>query len=465
MFKIYNTLTREINEFKSIKEGTVSLYTCGPTVYNYAHIGNLRTYIFEDLLKRWLLYKGYTVIHIMNITDVDDKTIRDSQKENISLKEFTKKYTSSFFEDIKTLNILPANNYPCATETIPEMIEIIKKLIEKGYAYQGEDKCWYFSVSKFKDYGKLAHMDLSELKSGARVAQDEYEKQQVADFALWKAWDEKDGDVYWETELGKGRPGWHIECTAMSTKYLGNHFDIHCGGVDNMFPHHENEIAQTEAATGETFVNYWLHSEHLIVEGKKMSKSTGNFYTLRDLLNKGYKPSAIRWLMLSTHYREQLNFTFDALKSSTETLQNIDLFIQRIILKEKETEEGKTAEIDEFVDDARNGFVEAMDNDLQISQALPNLFGFINKINTKIDLMKKEDFKSVLEFLKELDSVLGVMKFELPEVPKEVGNLLEQRNKARAEKDWETSDKIRDQLIEMGYEVHDDKGKTKIYKK
>ncbi|MCC7569870.1 cysteine--tRNA ligase [Candidatus Micrarchaeota archaeon] len=465
MLKFYNTLSRKIEEFRPIEDKKVGLYTCGPTVYNYAHIGNLRCYIFEDVLKRWLVYRGYNVKHVMNITDVDDKTIRDSQKEGVALKEFTNKYTQSFFEDIKILNILPADYYPAATETIPEMVAIVKKLIDKGYAYQGEDKSWYFSVSKFKDYGKLAHMNISELKSGARVCQDEYEKQEAADFALWKAWDAKDGEVYWETELGKGRPGWHIECTAMSTKYLGNHFDIHCGGVDNMFPHHENEIAQTEAATGEKFVNYWLHSEHLIVEGKKMSKSLGNFYTLRDLLDKGYDPRAIRWLFLSTHYREQLNFSFDALKSATETIQNIDLFIQRVMLKEKETDTGRTQEIDKFIEDARNGFSEAMNNDLQISQALPNLFGFINKINTKIDLMKKDDFKNVLGFLDELDSVLGVMKFELPEIPKEVENLLEKRNKARAEKNWEESDRLRDEIKSKGFEVHDDKGKSYIVKR
>ncbi|MFA5381672.1 MAG: cysteine--tRNA ligase [Candidatus Micrarchaeia archaeon] len=465
MFKIYNTLTRKIEEFKPINEKKVGIYTCGPTVYNFAHIGNMRTYIFEDLLKRWLIYKGYEILHIMNITDVDDKTIRDSQKEGISLEEFTTKYTEAFFKDIKTLNILLADYYPCATETIPEMVEIIKKLIEKGYAYQGEDKCWYFSVEKFKEYGKLAHININELKAGARVNQDEYEKEQVADFALWKAWDEKDGNVYWETELGKGRPGWHIECSAMSSKYLGNHFDIHCGGVDNMFPHHENEIAQSEAANDEKFVNYWMHSEHLIVEGKKMSKSAGNFYTLRDLFDKGYDPRAIRWLLLSTHYREQLNFTFDSLKSAKETVQNIDLFIQRSMLKEKEVEEGETREINIFIDEAKKGFEEAMDNDLQISQALPFVFGFMNKINSKINSMKKQDFTKVLDFLKEIDSVLGIMEFKLPELSNEIEILVNQRDKARTEKDWTTSDKIRDQLIKMGYEVQDENGKTRIFKK
>ena len=237
--KFYNTLSRKIEVFVPIRDKEVRMYTCGPTVYNYPHIGNYRTYVFEDILRRYLEFKGFKVLHVMNITDVDDKTIRGSRKEGISLKEFTQRYEKAFHEDIKTLNILPAHHYPRATETIQDMVELIKKLIEKGYAYRGDDGSWYFSISKFKDYGKLSHMDISKLRAGARVSQDEYEKEQLADFALWKAWDEEDGDVYWETELGKGRPGWHIECSAMSMKYLGPHFDIHCGGVDNIFPHHE----------------------------------------------------------------------------------------------------------------------------------------------------------------------------------------------------------------------------------
>jgi len=391
------------------------MYTCGPTVYNYPHIGNYRTYVFEDVLRRYLEYKGYNVIHVMNITDVDDKTIRDSQKEGIPLKMFTSKYEAAFYEDMHTLNIEFAHYYPHATETIPEMVALIKKLIENGYAYKGDDGSYYYSVKKFKDYGKLAHVDVSQLKSGARVAHDEYEKQELADFALWKAWDEKDGPVFWITELGKGRPGWHIECSAMSMKYLGNHFDIHCGGVDNIFPHHENEIAQSEGATGEKFVNYWLHSEHLIVEGKKMSKSLGNFYTLRDLLDKGYNPRAIRYLLLSTHYREQLNFTVEALKSATDTIENIDSFIQRVLLKINEKEDGETnKEITSVINNAKEGFENGMDNDLQISTAMPPLFKFMNIINSKMNNLNKKDLEEAITFMKSINKVLGIMKFKLP---------------------------------------------------
>jgi len=263
----------------------------------------------------------------MNLTDVDDKTIRDSQKEHMKLRDFTNKYAKTFFEDIRTLNIKPAFVYPRATDHIKEMIEIIKKLISKGYAYRSEDGSYYYKISKFKRYGKLANIKLKGQKAGARVNQDEYEKDNVQDFALWKAWTPEDGDVYWETELGKGRPGWHIECSGMATKYLGNHFDIHCGGIDNMFPHHENEIAQTEAATGEKFVNYWLHCAHLLVDGKKMSKSLGNFYTLRDLLTKGYSARAIRWTLLKSHYRQSLNFTLQDLEASENSIKRIYEFM------------------------------------------------------------------------------------------------------------------------------------------
>jgi len=285
--KFKNSLSRVREEFKPIEPGKVKFYTCGPTVYNFAHIGNFRAYIFEDLLRRYLKYKGYDVYQVMNLTDIDDKTIRDSQKEGISLKDFTGRYIKAFFDDLDTLGIERAEQYPAATEHIPEMVELIKKLTENGYAYEVNGN-YYFKISAFKDYGKLANLDMAGLKAGARVATDEYEKDSVSDFALWKAWDEADGDVYWETEIGKGRPGWHLECSAMSMKYLGNHFDIHTGGVDNMFPHHENEIAQSEGATGEKFVNYWMHCEYLIVDGRKMSKSLGNFYTLRDIIDKGY---------------------------------------------------------------------------------------------------------------------------------------------------------------------------------
>ena len=281
-----NTMTRGKDEFIPLDDNHVRLYTCGPTVYDYAHIGNFRTYMFEDLLRRYLKYKGYRVTHVMNITDIDDKTIKGSLREKISLDDYTRRYKDAFFEDLDSLRIERADVYPEATTHIEEMVTLVKALIDRGIAYE-VDGNYYFSIAKFPEYGKLSHIDLSGLKAGARVASDEYEKESVSDFALWKAWDENDGDVFWENELGKGRPGWHLECSAMSMKYLGESFDIHCGGVDNMFPHHENEIAQAEAATGKPFVKYWLHSEHLIVEGRKMSKSFNNFFKRVDFFFAG----------------------------------------------------------------------------------------------------------------------------------------------------------------------------------
>src|SRR4030042_1328594 len=313
---LFNTLSRRKESFVPVEECRVGLYTCGPTVYNYAHIGNFRAFLCEDLLKRWLEHCGFKVTHVMNITDVDDKTIKGSQKQGIPLQQYTAHYTEAFFDDIKALNIELADFYPRATEQIPEMTALIKKLLEKGYAYRGEDGSVYFAINKFPDYGKLSHINIRELKVGARVRQDEYAKEEAQDFALWKAWSVEDGDVFWETEIGKGRPGWHVECSAMSMRYLGETFDVHCGGVDNIFPHHENEIAQSESATGKPFANYWLHNEHLLVEGKRMAKRFGNYYTLRDLLGKGYAPDAIRFLLLSTHYRQQFNFTFEGLEAA-----------------------------------------------------------------------------------------------------------------------------------------------------
>ncbi|MEM7825323.1 MAG: cysteine--tRNA ligase, partial [Candidatus Aenigmatarchaeota archaeon] len=335
--KLYNTLTRKKEVFKPIRKNEVRMYTCGPTVYDFAHIGNFRTYVWQDILKRWLLYKGFRVIHVMNITDIDDKTIKGSRSQGISLKEFTEKYTEAFFKDSESLNLLPANFYPRATQHIKEIVELIKILIRKGYAYKSEDGSIYYNISKFKSYGKLSKLKIKELKAGARVKLDSYTKEEAYDFALWKAWDPEDGDVFFETDIGKGRPGWHIECSAMSMKYLGETFDIHTGGVDLIFPHHENEIAQSEAATGKKFVKYWLHAEHLIVEGRKMSKSLGNFYTLRDLIGKGYNPISIRYLLLSTHYKQQLNFTFESLESAKNTVESLFNFL----LKLKEIKEGK----------------------------------------------------------------------------------------------------------------------------
>ncbi|MFH2037523.1 MAG: cysteine--tRNA ligase, partial [Candidatus Zixiibacteriota bacterium] len=291
-----NTMTREKEEFRPSENNHVRMYTCGPTVYDYAHIGNFRTYMFEDLLRRYLKYKGYKITQVMNLTDIDDKTIRDSIKLGISLDQHTAKFKKAFFEDIDLIRIERAEIYPEATKHIEEMVALVKILIEKGMAYE-VDGNYYFSIEKFKEYGKLSHVDLTGLKAGARVASDEYEKESVSDFALWKAWDENDGDVFWETELGKGRPGWHLECSAMSMKYLGATFDIHTGGVDNIFPHHENEIAQSEGATGKMFAKTWIHSKHLVVDGHKMSKSLNNFYTIKQLMEMGHSTIAIRYVL------------------------------------------------------------------------------------------------------------------------------------------------------------------------
>jgi len=463
MLRLFNSLSRKLEDFKSIKANEAGMYTCGPTVYNYPHIGNYRTYAFEDMLRRWLEYRGYRVRHVMNITDVDDKTIRDSHKEGVSLKEFTKRYEKAFFEDVKTLNLLPAGIYPKATEHIPEMVSMIKKLMEKGYAYKGEDGSTYFSISKFKGYGKLSHLDISQLKAGARVSQDEYEKQQLADFVLWKAWDENDGSVFWETELGKGRPGWHIECSAMSTKYLGETFDIHCGGVDNMFPHHENEIAQSEAASGKQFVNYWLHSEHLMVEGKKMSKSLGNFYTLRDVLAKGHHPKAMRYLLISTHYRQQLNFTFEALDSSAKTVQNLlDLVLKLKCANGKQDYE-TDRKIEEMISFFAAEFGKNMDNDLHIPEALAALFNFVSETNRLLlqNKVSKANAQKILDALLNIDRVLGIIG-EGERLPEAISKLINERKEARKAKDWASADGLRDKIKAMGYNVMDNGDETLV---
>lgn len=296
--QVYNSLSRSKEELRTIEPGHVKLYTCGPTVYNFAHIGNFRAYTFEDVLRRALLFNGFRVTQVMNLTDVDDKTIRGSLAAGVPLKSFTQPYIQAFFDDLKTLNIQPAEHYPAATDHIAEMIALVAKLFERGLAYTSEDGSVYFSVGKLQGYGKLAHLDRENLRAGARVAQDEYEKESYGDFALWKGWDASDGDVVWESPWGRGRPGWHLECSAMSMRYLGETFDLHTGGIDNLFPHHENEIAQAEGATGKPFVTYWMHCAHLRVNGEKMSKSLGNFFTLRDLVDKGWSGREIRTVLI-----------------------------------------------------------------------------------------------------------------------------------------------------------------------
>jgi cysteinyl-tRNA synthetase len=454
-FHIFNTLTRQKEAFLPIEAGKVRIYTCGPTVYDYAHIGNFRAFIFEDLLKRWLKRIGFEVTHVMNLTDVDDKTIKGSQKQSKTLREYTDFYSKAFFEDIKNLNIELASVYPRATDHIPEMVRLIKTLLEKQVAYFGDDKSIYFAISKFPQYGKLSHIKLKELKTGARVNQDEYTKEEAQDFALWKAHTKEDGDVYWETELPKGRPGWHIECSAMSMKYLGETFDIHCGGIDNMFPHHENEIAQSEAATGKTFVHYWMHNEHLLVDGKKMAKSLGNFYTLRDLLQKGVNPLAIRYLLITTHYRQQFNFTFEGLEAANSAIDRLKNMLLRL---KDSTGKSDSEKITELISHFESCFSMAMNDDLNVSLALASLFDFIREINGLIDIngLSNDDAAKISEVIRNTDKVIGVIpKHEEEALPADIEDLISKREEARKAKDWKTADAIRQQLKTMDIILED----------
>jgi cysteinyl-tRNA synthetase len=447
-----NTFTNKIEEFKSIEPGKIRMYTCGPTVHDFAHIGNFRTFIFEDLLRRYLKYKGYQLTHIMNLTDIDDKIIRKSTQSKVPLKEYTATYVQAFFEDLDTLGCERAEKYPAATDHIPEMVEIIKKLVERGLAYEANGD-YYFKIGQFPKYGKLAKLDMEGLKPGARVSSDEYAKETVSDFALWKKWDANDGDIFWETELGKGRPGWHIECSAMSMKYLGEHFDIHTGGVDNIFPHHENEIAQSEGATGHPFVNYWMHSEHLLVEGRKMAKSLKNFYTLRDLLAKGYSGKSVRCLLISTYYRQQMNFTLSGLDGASAALERYNDFIANLSTYPGGASSG---EADEICKQAAIGFEENLDNDLNISGALGVVFDFIRDINrlkaeNKLSVAERN---SALTLVQRFDTVLNFTK-ETESLDAEIELAIQARTEAKKRKDFSEADRIRQELLAKGIVLED----------
>lgn len=455
MIRFFNTLSGKLEPFRAITDGEVKLYTCGPTVYDYAHIGNFRAYIFEDLLKRFLVFMDYRVTQVMNITDVDDKTINGANAEGVTLQEYTKKYIDSFFEDIDTLRIARANHYPKATEHIQEMVKMIKGLLDKGYAYE-KDGSVYFSIAKFPDYGRLSKINLEELKPGERVESDEYEKESANDFALWKH--KKEGEPFWETEIGPGRPGWHIECSVMSTKYLGETFDIHCGGTDNIFPHHENEIAQSEAYFGKKFVNYWLHCRHLIVDGEKMSKSKGNFYILKDLFQKNIDPVVLRFLLLSTHYRKMLNFTFEALDQANASLQRIKDFLYE--LKNHPFKEGESKAVSNIVEKTRKNFAAGLSDDLNISVALRALFDMIREVNSLIAKNKvfSQDAEKLTNLIHSIDSVLGVLPEEKQELlPAEITKKIEEREKSRKDKDFESADRIRDELLDLGIILEDTK--------
>ncbi len=455
----YNSLTRKTEEFIPLRSGQANLYTCGPTVYNFPHIGNYRAYIFEDILRRTLKFFGFQVTQVMNLTDVDDKTIRDAGQAGLSLSEFTQRYKDAFFADLKTLRIEPVEHYPAATEHIPEMLELVQKLLDRGVAYQTEEGSIYFSIARYPKYGCLVNLDPEKLQTGSRVSHDEYDKESAADFALWKAYEPADGEVWWDSPWGPGRPGWHLECSAMSMKYLGPTFDIHTGGEDNMFPHHEDEIAQSEAATGQQFVRYWLHCSHLIVEGRKMSKSLGNFFTLRDLLKKKYSGREIRFALLSAHYRQQLNFTFQGCRDARAALQRIDDFIAR--LREIPTAgEGDEQRMTVLLQQAETDFREALADDLNIAEALAALFNLIRECNRMLDqnLTSRTQADRTLNLLNQFDKVLGILdldRVQEEETPPEIERLIQERQEARKQKDFARADDIRNQLSAQGWTVED----------
>ncbi len=455
--KLYNTETRSKEEVVPSSGDTILLYTCGPTIYNFAHIGNFRTYVFEDLLRRTLQFFGMKVRQVMNLTDIDDKTIKGALERKIPLLEYTKPYADAFFEDLAILGIQRAEHYPAATDYIQDMITIIERLLEKGMAYRGDEGSVYFKIASFPSYGRLSHLHLEELQAGASARMsDEYDKDQVADFVLWKAYDKtRDGDIFWDSPFGKGRPGWHIECSAMAMKILGESIDIHVGGVDNMFPHHENEIAQSEGFSGKTFVKHWLHAEHLLVDHKKMSKSLGNFYTLRDLLNRGYSGQQVRYILLQTHYRTQLNFTFTGLDAAAASLQRITDFVDRlssIKVSSKGIEGSKIAL------KMKEDFRAALADDLNISAALSAFFEAIREINGLCDLgeVGVEEASLILKTVHEIDSVLGILDLQVEEeIPQSLLEALEKRQQARKEKNWALADECRVFIAENGYKIED----------
>jgi cysteinyl-tRNA synthetase len=455
---LFNTETRRKDPIAPQRGDEIRLYTCGPTIYDFAHIGNFRTYVVEDLLRRTLEFFGYRVLHVMNLTDVDDKTIRGAIAKGVSLSAFTTPYKEAFFQDVKTLHIEPAHHYPAATDYIPDMIALIHTLLEKKVAYKSPNGSIYFSIRKFPSYGRLSHLKLDELQvnaSGDNDA-DEYTKDNLADFVLWKAHDpSRDGEIFWQSPFGPGRPGWHIECSAMATQLLGHTIDIHCGGVDNLFPHHENEIAQSECAFGCQFVRHWLHVEHLLVDHKKMSKSLGNFYTLRDLLKKGYTGAEVRYLLLATHYRTQLNFTLASLDAARASLQRISDWIYRL----KEIASQAEPALPPWLLPFDSAFKSALADDLNISVALAALFDLIRESNGRLDqqALPPSEAASLLSLLAAWDKPLGVLPLSVAAAtaPPPLLALLAEREEARKTKQFARSDALRDQILAAGYLIED----------
>ena len=452
--RLYNSYGRKLLAFRPLRNREVRMYTCGPTVWDYAHVGNFRTFLFEDLLRRFLKFKGYRVTQVKNITDVEDRIIRGMKEKGLRRKELATFFEEAFMQDLDALRIERAEFYPRATEHIPEMVKLVKTLMKKGFAYRGEDASIYYDISKFKPYGKLSGIKPNELKVGARVSQDHYEKAEARDFALWKAWDEDDGEVYWETELGKGRPGWHIECSAMSMKYLGESFDIHTGGMDLRFPHHENEIAQSEAATGKKLARFWLHSEFLSVSGKEMHKSSGNMVKLRDLLKEGWDPLTVRLFLISAHYRDPINLTQEALQQAQAERERLEQFVSRLRQNWRESPSRHAG----LVNGLLKSFERSMDADLNTPRAFAALFGYVKRVNKLMDRdqMGTKEAEEILRALKRINGILGIISFEEEgELSPELLALIKERDEARSAKDFAKADEIRSQLSKRGITLED----------
>ena len=458
MLSFFNTLSRQVEEFHPLEGNKVRLYMCGPTVWNFAHIGNFRTFIFGDVLRRYLKHKGYELTHVFNLTDVDDRIINESAKQNINIDQFTAPYIQYFWEDFDALGNERPEITPRATHHIPEMVKIISKLLENGHAYESDGSI-YYRISAFPDYGKLSKINFSGNIAGGseRVDTDKYDKEDARDFALWKlvGADEQPG---WDAPIGRGRPGWHIECSAMSMKYLGETFDIHAGGMDLQFPHHENEIAQSEGATGKLFAKYWLHSEFLKIDDVTMSKSKGNFFTFRDLRDQGYSPLAIRYLLLSVPYRKQLNFTFEGLQGAESTIERLQNF--RRLVRDAKTEAGSDATVVALVDGALNEFEASMDDDFNTANALAAMHNLVREINTVLsnDGLKADDRTAVLAAIEKFDSVLGIFGEEKEVMlDADIDALIAERQTARQRRNFKRSDEIRDLLAEKGIILEDTK--------
>src|SRR6266478_6263936 len=453
--RLHNTLSNQTEPFVPLKPGEVTIYTCGPTVYDYAHIGNYRTFVFQDILRRFLKLRGFRLTHVMNLTDVDDRIIANAAAKNVSIRDYTEKFAQAFFDDCKTLSIESPERWVRATDNIDPMVQLIQRLQEKTYTYPSEGSI-YYRIAKFPDYGKLSKIDITGIQAGARVDVDRYEKESARDFALWKA--PKPGEHFWDTPIGRGRPGWHIECSAMAMKYLGETIDIHTGGVDLTIPHHKGEIAQSEAATGKHFVRYWLHAEHLLVEGEKMSKSLGNFFTLRDLFAKGYKPSALRFALASVPYRRQLNFTFDGLQQAASAVERLRNFADR--LAQGKFAPGRHPGMSERIAKAAADFDAGLSDDLNTAQALAAAYDLVREANVAIDKgeFRQDDVFAVLE---DNDAVklneLGYAKDANALSDSEVEELVAERNAARKSRDFASSDRIRQELADRGIILEDNK--------